>query len=150
MHSAWAEQFPLLATAYLQWKSSTLPRTTERPAPVHQFHVKVMGIQGVYSFYYLVSYVNLFSLEYDDLKTVDQQADEMANVSLISIGLLGCSPVDPTTAFTLETLELYHRIRRQQGSFSVQAMTKVLCSLNNVSLGLLCFKTHSFTLFTLD
>jgi hypothetical protein len=35
-------------------------------------------------------------------------------------------------AFTLEALELYHQIRCRQPSFSIQAITKVLCAMNNV------------------
>jgi hypothetical protein len=59
---------------------------------------------------------------------------EEVNVSLIRAGLLGCSPRMPTTAVTLEALEMYHQIRRRQSSFSVQAMAKVLCALHGVSI----------------
>jgi hypothetical protein len=63
-----------------------------------------------------------------------QLPDQLANVTLIENGLLGTSPVQPTVAITLEALELYHQIRRRQASFSVQAMTKVLCALHNVCI----------------
>jgi hypothetical protein len=63
---------------------------------------------------------------------VSQAADEPANVSLINIGLIGCSPIQPTIAVSLKCLELYHQIRRRKPSFSVQAMVKVLCALHNV------------------
>jgi hypothetical protein len=75
----------------------------------------------------------MLSTEFDWSREILQQENELANVSLISHGLLGCSPLEPTTAFTLEALELYHQIRRRQPSFSIQAITKVLCALNNVS-----------------
>ncbi|KAG1892237.1 hypothetical protein F4604DRAFT_1875645 [Suillus subluteus] len=65
--------------------------------------------------------------------SVQQAADELANVSLINIGLLGCSPIQPTIAVSLQCLELYHQIRRRKPSFSVQAMVKVLCALHNRS-----------------
>ena len=48
------------------------------------------------------------------------------------MGLLGCSPTDPSVAITLDCLELYHQLRRRQSSFSIQAMCKVLCALHNV------------------
>ncbi|KAH7902808.1 hypothetical protein BJ138DRAFT_967043, partial [Hygrophoropsis aurantiaca] len=64
---------------------------------------------------------------------VDQGEDEPANVSLLRVGLLGSSPVHPTIAIHVNCLELYHRIRRRQSSFSVQAMAKVLCDIHNVT-----------------
>ncbi|KAG1736433.1 uncharacterized protein EDB91DRAFT_1238058 [Suillus paluster] len=53
-----------------------------------------------------------------------QQHEEVANVSLLRAGLLGCSPTAPT---------LYHQLRRRQSSLSIQAFTKVLCAIHNVS-----------------
>ncbi|KAG0695487.1 hypothetical protein DFH29DRAFT_880019 [Suillus ampliporus] len=41
--------------------------------------------------------------------------------------------VQPTVAIHLHCLELYHQIRRRQSSFSVQSITKVLCTLHNVT-----------------
>ncbi|KAI5982150.1 hypothetical protein EDD15DRAFT_2122914, partial [Pisolithus albus] len=49
------------------------------------------------------------------------------------VGLLGCSPSQPCIAIKLECLELYHQIQHHQSSFSLQAMMKVLCALQNVS-----------------
>jgi hypothetical protein len=53
------------------------------------------------------------------------------------MGALGCSPVQPTVAVRLQCLELYHQLRRRQSSFSIQAFTKVLCALHNVSMAAL-------------
>lgn len=58
--------------------------------------------------------------------------EEEANVALIQHGLLGASPTQPTVAFTLESLEFYHQLRRCQGSLSIQAFIKVLCAIHNV------------------
>ncbi|TFK65041.1 hypothetical protein BDN72DRAFT_736735, partial [Pluteus cervinus] len=46
-------------------------------------------------------------------------------------GLLGSAPDYPTVSFTVELLEYYHQIRRRQSNFSVQAFTKVFCSIHN-------------------
>ncbi|KAG1876360.1 hypothetical protein F4604DRAFT_1880665 [Suillus subluteus] len=54
----------------------------------------------------------------------------MSQVLVYRAGFLGCSPQQPTTAISLECLELYHQIRRRKSSFSVQAMVKVLCALH--------------------
>ncbi|KAG1884380.1 hypothetical protein F4604DRAFT_1677018 [Suillus subluteus] len=56
---------------------------------------------------------------------------ELANVSLLKLGFLGCSALQPTVAVSLHCLELYHQICRRKPSFSVQAMVKVLCALHN-------------------
>jgi len=64
---------------------------------------------------------------------VIQWVDELANVSLIRNGLLGCTPTSPKLAITFQCLELYHQLRRCQSSFGIQAYTKVLCVLHGVS-----------------
>ncbi|KAG1863273.1 hypothetical protein DFJ58DRAFT_656566, partial [Suillus subalutaceus] len=69
---------------------------------------------------------------------------EPANVALLRCGLLGCSPAQPTVAIHLHCLELYHQIRRRQSSFSVQSITKVLCSLHNVT-----YSRHLWEQFTI-
>jgi len=64
---------------------------------------------------------------------VPQRHDELANVSLIRNGLLGCTPTSPELTITFQCLELYHQLRRRQSSFGIQAYTKVLCVLHGVS-----------------
>ncbi|KAF8451046.1 hypothetical protein L210DRAFT_868017, partial [Boletus edulis BED1] len=49
-------------------------------------------------------------------------------------GTIGCSPTQPTTAIVIECLQLYHQLRCQQSSLSVQVMVKTLCILYNISL----------------
>ena len=62
-----------------------------------------------------------------------QQNHELANVSLIWNGLLGCTPMSPELTISFQCLELYHQLRQCQFSFSIQAYTKVLCVLHGVS-----------------
>lgn len=64
---------------------------------------------------------------------MQQKPDEEANVALIRVGMIGCSPSDPSVAISLDTLELYHRLRRRNGQLSIQAMVRTLCDLHNVS-----------------
>ncbi|KAG1742887.1 hypothetical protein EDB19DRAFT_1894855 [Suillus lakei] len=56
---------------------------------------------------------------------------ELANISLLHVGLLSCSPTVPTVTISLQCLELYHQLRRRQSSFSIQVFTKVLCTTHN-------------------
>ncbi|KAG2047749.1 hypothetical protein BDR06DRAFT_1013620 [Suillus hirtellus] len=58
---------------------------------------------------------------------------EPANVALICCGLLGCSPVEPSVAIELCTLELYHRLRHRHPQLSIQAMTRALCDIHDVN-----------------
>ncbi|KAG1779310.1 hypothetical protein EV702DRAFT_966110, partial [Suillus placidus] len=68
-----------------------------------------------------------------DITTVHQCTNEPANVSLVRVVLLGCSPVQPSVAIDIRTLELYYRLRQCQPQFSIQAMAKTLCNLQNVN-----------------
>ena len=53
-----------------------------------------------------------------------------------------------TVAIGLDTLELYHQLRRRRASLSIQSMVKVLCALNNVSSVLLAgLVDHRLTLY---
>ncbi|KAG0691551.1 hypothetical protein DFH29DRAFT_1017956, partial [Suillus ampliporus] len=114
-HSAWTLQMPALVAGYLCWKHREAIPIPNVEAGMFMFHVSTVDI--------LVS---------TPLMSVLQAADELANVSLINVGLLGCSPIQPKIAVSLQCLELYHQICWCKPSFSVQAMVKVLCALHNV------------------
>ncbi|KAH7902929.1 hypothetical protein BJ138DRAFT_1021356, partial [Hygrophoropsis aurantiaca] len=119
LHAAWMAQLPDLTDTYLQWKhcgTGTHDNDDGIQANQHMFHVGAIS---------LTSHV--------PCRAIPQEDDELANVSLLRCGLLGCSPVQPTVAIHLDCLEIYHQIRRRQSSFSIQAMTKVLCALHNVT-----------------
>jgi hypothetical protein len=135
----WAAQLPALANAYLKWKHQAMPATETLPdeAGVHFFEVTQIGLHGMSLPHSPAPSADL-QLEYTDRYRVsqalaEQDASNEANVSLIKLGLLGCSPHMPTTAITIDTLEIYHQIHRWQSSFSVQAMAKVICALHGVS-----------------
>ncbi|KAI6015494.1 hypothetical protein BKA83DRAFT_4498752 [Pisolithus microcarpus] len=111
-HQAWQAQLPTLVHRYLAWKHNG----PKELAGDHIFHVDVIGV-----------------FQYERHVNVIQKADESANAALLRVGLLGCSPSQPRIAIRLECLELYHQIRRRQSSFSLQAMMKVLCALQNIT-----------------
>ncbi|KAG2042380.1 hypothetical protein BDR03DRAFT_1006782 [Suillus americanus] len=114
MHASWHLQLPALTNAYLTWKHNSSLNVAQTSA--HKFQVTA---------------VHVFELDY--FHDITQQHKEVANVSLLHVGLLGCSPTAPTVAISLQCLELYHQLRRRQSSFSIQAFTKVLCAINNVN-----------------
>ncbi|KAG1785615.1 uncharacterized protein HD556DRAFT_1217094, partial [Suillus plorans] len=114
MHASWRLQLPALTNAYLTWKHNSSLNVAQTSA--HKFQVTA---------------VHVFELDY--FHDITQQHEEVANVSLLHVGLLGCSPTAPTVAISLQCLELYHQLRRRQSSFSIQAFTKVLCAIHNVN-----------------
>ncbi|KAG1794598.1 uncharacterized protein HD556DRAFT_1431927 [Suillus plorans] len=54
--------------------------------------------------------------------------------ALLRHGFLGCSPVEPSVAVDLATLEFYHHLRRRHPQLSIQTMTKTLCDLHHFSI----------------
>lgn len=62
-----------------------------------------------------------------------QRAGESANIALIRDGLLGCAPINPAVAISLNTLELYHWLRRRHPRLGIQPMMRALCDIQGVS-----------------
>ncbi|KAF8513286.1 hypothetical protein JB92DRAFT_3166372, partial [Gautieria morchelliformis] len=122
VHSEWEAQAQAqaLVSAYLRWKhykynQSLTPMQSEQAAS-HIFQVTIVDLK-----------------EYDILRGIPQDPNELANVTLLHAGLLGSSPNYPSVAITLDCLEFYHQVCRRQPGFSVQAMCKVLCAIHNVT-----------------
>jgi len=53
--------------------------------------------------------------------------------ALVQKGYLGNTPIFPSLAISLKTLELFHCLRLRKSSFSMEAFAKVLCDLYSVS-----------------
>ncbi|KAG2100429.1 uncharacterized protein F5147DRAFT_582048 [Suillus discolor] len=115
MHAAWYSQMSYLTDAYLQWKHDKPDEVHADQPRASKFHVSTVDITC-----------------YMHVKPIIQAHEELANVSLLKLGFFGCSPLQPTVTVSLHCLKLYHQIRHQKPSFSVQAMVKVLCALHNV------------------
>ncbi|KAG1863674.1 hypothetical protein F4604DRAFT_1929076 [Suillus subluteus] len=115
-HNVWSEQLSTLIDAYLLWKHGSCKSDGDDHTADYMFEVCGIGI-----------------MDLEPSLHVSQRPDEPANAVLLHLGLLGCSPIQPTVAICLECLEVYHQIHRQQSSFSIQAITKVLCALHNVT-----------------
>lgn len=61
--------------------------------------------------------------------------------ALVSQGLIGNAPLNPGTAISIKTLELYRRLRLRKPSFSVEAFAKVICDFYSVSTIILALHT---------
>lgn len=108
----WDSQAPALAQAYLCYKHPTA-------APVRTVSSSSFQVQAIH----------LFSRS---VVSVPQHPNELANVALLHMGYIGCSPQRPSVAISLEVLDLYYRLRRRHPQLGLQAFTRVLCDLHNV------------------
>ncbi|RXW12166.1 hypothetical protein EST38_g13691 [Candolleomyces aberdarensis] len=117
----WAPLIERLVSAYLRWRypsaNATQPNNVEGEA-----------CEG--SIPFSITTVNLYSME--SSVTINLRDDQVATVALVEAGYLGSSPVDPSIAISLKTLELYQLIRQRKPSFSYEAFAKVLCDLYQV------------------
>jgi hypothetical protein len=82
-----------------------------------------------------------FNIEVLDLYTLDTEAHicrsadiDSSAEALVRSGYLPTTPVSPSLAVSLKTLELFHRIRICKPSFSIEVFAKVLCDIYGVSL----------------
>jgi hypothetical protein len=54
------------------------------------------------------------------------------NETLLRYGYLGCSPVQPTLAFSIRTLAAYRQSHRTCPRFSIEAQCRMLCHMHDV------------------
>jgi hypothetical protein len=79
-----------------------------------------------------------FDIEVIDIYTLDTSvaipcsSEDLPINALVTSGYLGNTPIRPTLAISLRTLELFGYIRSRKSSFSVEAFTKVVCDLYSV------------------
>ncbi|OSD08236.1 hypothetical protein PYCCODRAFT_1441222 [Trametes coccinea BRFM310] len=59
--------------------------------------------------------------------------NELANVALLHRGLLGCSPLYPEVAYSLDLLEFYHRLRRRHPRLGIQPFVQAVCDIHDVN-----------------
>lgn len=71
-----------------------------------------------------------------------REGDVYGNAALVRAGCLGTSPLIPTTAISLRTLEVYRQAHRVCPRLSIQAEVRMLCHLHCVRV---CVISQSFT-----
>lgn len=74
--------------------------------------------------------VDLYTLQCE--ARIPRREDEVTAVALVKAGFLGNSPISPSIAISLKTLDLFKILRQWKPSFSFEAFTKVLCDLYQV------------------
>jgi hypothetical protein len=122
---------PSLVEAFLRWKYPELLTTTPTPmtsAPADT--PPVVDVDPV-SYDFSIDSVDLYTLTTSIY--VPRTSSMTAVEALMHQGYLATSPVDPTLAISIKTLELFRRLRCRKASLSVEAYAKVLCDLYAVS-----------------
>jgi hypothetical protein len=136
----------ILVNSYLAWRHRA-PTIDDNTIMSNIFHVDAVG--------FLVRFhspntcpllmLNHTLKGFAHAITIQQCPNESANTALLHMGLLGCFPLQPTIAIHIKCLKLYYQIQYHQSSFSIQAITKVLCMLHNVRV-VGCYVMMSYSL----
>ena len=128
----WKAVLPSLIEAFLRWKYSELlttspTPTSDTPAATSADTPDVDPLLYDFS----IDSVDLYTLATSIY--VSRTSSMTAVEVLLLQGYLATSPVDPTLAISIKTLELFRRLRCRKASLSVEAYAKVLCELYAVS-----------------
>ena len=115
MDKNWKPRIPLLTSAYLSWKYS---KATADPPPTPTSEVEI-NVLDIFS-----SMTSVQILIFGDQSFAE---------ALVHVGYLGTTPIFPTLAISLRTLELFCVVRLFKASFSVEAFAKMICYMYYVS-----------------
>lgn len=125
---------PSLVAVYLQWKyppapctapseRNTSPSGTSSPTPDEATGI-ILDI----------NVIDIYASQQTKLRVHRADTSISPSVDLARHGYIGNSPVNPSYAISIKTLELYRRLRMRKASFSAEAYAKVICDLHSVSL----------------
>ena len=78
-------------------------------------------------FSFSLNVLDIYTLE--PLVIIPCSDQELPIQALVKSGYLGNTPMTPSLAISLRTLELFRHIRSRKSSFSVEAFAKVICDL---------------------
>lgn len=125
-NNAWAELIDELVDHFILWKHHT-PEPSPSTAP-----------EESNTWDFTIDVVDVYSLTHQ--ATIHRDQDTTAASALVRAGYLPASPVSPSLAVSLRTLELFYTLRLFKPNLSVEAFTKAVCHLYSVR------KTVFFTL----
>jgi hypothetical protein len=122
LESNWSPLIPALVDAFIKWKSHkcTADSVADEADPEYSFTIRVVDI-----------FTLLPSVTIHRSATSTSAAE-----SLMAQGYLANTPVDPSCAVSLRTLEHFRLLRCRKPSLSTEAFAKVLCDSYAV-----CFKS---------
>ncbi len=112
MDARWQVLMPSMQQAYLQWKYGDPSEPPPESEPLSEYDLQVEPI-------------DYFSPR--DTAIVRRSSTQNPAEALVLNGYLGAVPDHPSIVVSLDTLQLFHDIRRFKPSFSVEAFTKMVC-----------------------
>lgn len=115
-HKNWAPILPQLGDTYLAWRYSGREQDEHQDDPAYAFTIDVLDIYSVAT-----------------STNISRSPDQSAAEALVQHGYLRNSPVNPSIAISLKTLELFRLLKLVKSSFSAEAFAKLLCLLYYVS-----------------
>ncbi|KAG6809418.1 hypothetical protein H0H92_000329 [Tricholoma furcatifolium] len=113
----WEVVMPDIVTAYLAWRKS---QVSTMPAPSLQNPVPH---DPAYDF--TLDAIDIYTLP--TTLSITRSANTSASAALVDAGYLGNTPLSPSLAISLKTLELLRVIRLHRPSFSIEAFARVIC-----------------------
>lgn len=133
----WTPLLSPLTDAYLYWKHPDLAPTS---------HTTTSDIQQdsnlAVSYDFFIHTIDLYTLSVS--VNIPRTASMTAPEALMYQGYMATSPILPSLAISIRTLELFRRLRARKASLSVEAFAKVLSDLYGVS-NTLSISTSAFT-----
>ena len=112
-----------MSEAYLRWKYGS-------PALPEDMTTDTGTRDSKYDF--TIRVLDIFTLNRTALIKPSSRVRSGA-AALVEYGFIGVTPLNPSRAIGIKTLELFRRIRLRKPSFSVEAFTKLLCDYYSVS-----------------
>ena len=121
----WAPFLDDIALAFLRWKYPDNVESVDTTPPLSGD-----STMNETTLEFEIETIDLYNLT--TLVTITRSQDVTVSESLVRNGWLGASPINPSIAISLKTLELFRRLRLRKASLSVEAFAKVLCDLYSV------------------
>ncbi|KAI0069613.1 hypothetical protein K474DRAFT_1608419, partial [Panus rudis PR-1116 ss-1] len=119
--SNWAPLMPALVQAYLRWKYPFTQQTGNNP----------MASEEQERYRFRIRVADIYTLE-KTVSILPPPGCQSGAEALILHGYLGATPLHPSLAFSLRTMDLFRRVRLYKPSFSVEAFAKLICDFYEI------------------
>ena len=132
----WQPLLPSLTQAYLRWK---YPQVASSPGTPTTCQDEGLSTEPI-SYDFDITTIDLYTLA--SSMYIPRTASMTAPEALMLQGYMATSPISPSLAISIKTLELFRILRSRKASLSVEAYAKALCDLYGVSS---CLLTSMYT-----
>ncbi|KAJ3828633.1 hypothetical protein F5880DRAFT_1621091 [Lentinula raphanica] len=113
----WQPHLEPMTDMYIQWKYQDPPNVVTFKDPTASPTVDGWDFD--------INVIDIHTLA--RVAIIPRDSETPVAVALVQAGYLGTTPVNPSVAITLRTLELFYSLRLFKPSFSVEAFAKTIC-----------------------